>query len=109
MKEAYIIAQEHNSKSHQHSKYHYDKVYFTNLDIGDRILVRNLTPRGEGGPGKLRSHWENEVHIVIAKKGDSLVHEVAPEGTKRKLRVLHRNLLLPCPYLPLDISTSKVS
>ena len=102
MKEGHRIAQEHNSKSHQHNKYHYDKkVHFTNLDIGDRVLVRNLTPKG--GPGKLRSYWENEVPIITAKKGDNPVYEIVPEGTKRKPRVLHRNLLLPCPYLPLDI------
>ena len=35
--------------------------------------------------------------------GDNPVYEVVPEGTKRKPRVLHHNLLLPCPYLPLDI------
>ena len=64
-------------------------------------MVRNLTPRG--GPGKLLSYWGNEVHIVTAKKGDNPVYEVVPEGTKRKPRVLHRNSLLPCPYLPLDI------
>ena len=102
MKEAHRIAQEHNSKFHQHNKYHYDKkIHFTNLDIGERVLVRNLTPRG--GPGKLRSYWENEVPIVTAKKGDNPVYEIVPESTKRKPRVLHRNLLLPCPYLPLDI------
>ena len=40
MKEAYRIAQEHNNKFHQHNKYHYHKkVHFTNLDIGERVLV----------------------------------------------------------------------
>ena len=56
-----------------------------------------------GRPGKLCSYWENEVHIVTAKKCDNPVYEVVPEDTKRKPRVLHSNFLLPCPYSPLNI------
>ena len=74
---------------------------FTQLENGDRVLVRNLTPRG--GPGKLRSHWEEEVYVVVDQKGSNPVYTVVPEGHKGKSRVLHRNLLLPCPYLPLNL------
>ena len=66
----------------------------SSLQPGDRVLVRNFSERG--GPGKLRSHWEQEVHLIVEQKGDLHVFEVTPEGRKGKSRILHQNLLLPC-------------
>ena len=54
---------------------------------------------GEGG-GKLRAYWEDKIHIVVERKSeDSPVYKVKPQRTKGKVRVLHRNLLLPCHFL----------
>ena len=103
MKEAYELARQNISKSADDGKKQYDrKVRFSSLQPGDQVLVRNLTERG--GPGKLRSHWEQEVHLIVEQKGDLPVYEVTPEGRKGKSRILHSNLLLPCDFLQSDLS-----
>lgn len=64
MQEAYEIAKQSAKKSAERNKRNYDgKVRSSVLCPGDRVLVRNLTPRG--GTGKLRSHWEDVIHTVV--------------------------------------------
>lgn len=102
MKEAYELARQNISKSAGEGKKQYDrKVRFSKLQPGDRVLVRNLSDCG--GPGKLRSHWEQAVHIIVEQKSDLPVYEVTPEGRKGKSRTLHRNLLLPCDFIQSDL------
>ena len=55
-----------------------------------------------GGPGKLRSHWEEQIYIIEKRIADSLVYPVRPEVGRGKQRLLHRNLLLPCHALPFE-------
>ena len=103
MQEAYKIANQNSQKAHLQNKRQYDKKanFFTQLEKCDRVLVRNLTPRR--GPGKLRLHWEEEIYVVADQKGRNPVYTVVPEGHKGKSRVIHHNLLLPCPYVNLPI------
>lgn len=64
MEEAYKIARECAKKSADRSKKNFDKkVRSTTLQPGDRVLVKNLTPRG--GPGKIRNFWEDSIHVVV--------------------------------------------
>ncbi|XP_068115048.1 uncharacterized protein [Hyperolius riggenbachi] len=103
MQNAYEIVQENMKKSTERSKKHYDgRIRSSVLCPGDRVLVKNLTPRG--GTGKLRSHWEENIHVVIRQVGKDLpVYEIKPEQGRGRSRIMHRNLLLPCDYLPLEV------
>ena len=101
MAEAYQLASKEDQKGQARAKKYYDKkTYGGELQQGCRVLDRNLPERG--GPGKFRSYWEEKVHVVIAKKQDSPVYAIWPERGPGKTRVLHRNLLLPCDFLPVE-------
>lgn len=100
MREAYEIASTAAKKEASRGKRYYDqKAYGDQLHPGNRVLLRNLKERG--GPGKLRSHWEDAVYVVVSQKSPDIpVYEIKPERGG-KSRTVHRNLLLPCDSLPL--------
>lgn len=102
MKEAYDIASKTIKKTTARGKMNYDqKRQSSVLFPGDRVLVRNMSERG--GPGKLRSYWEEQIHIVVSRKGEnSPVYEVKPERGTGRGRILHRNMLMPCHALPVE-------
>lgn len=104
MQEAYEKTKNSARKSAERGKRNHDrKVRSSELEPGDRVLVRNLTPRG--GTGKLRSHWEETIHKVVRRVNkDAPFYKVVPEqGKGRDSRILHRNLLLPCDHPPLEV------
>ncbi|KAK0153417.1 hypothetical protein N1851_004926 [Merluccius polli] len=105
MEEAYQLATKTAQASGKRGKEFYDKkIQGAELHPGNRVLIRNLTERG--GPGKLRSFWEEKVHVVVKRKHhESPVYEVQPEDGQGRTRVLHRNLLLPCDFLPVETHT----
>lgn len=70
MKEAYDIASKTIKKTTARGKINYDqKRQSSVLFPGDRVLVRNMSEHG--GPGKLRSYWEEQIHIVASQKGEN--------------------------------------
>ena len=106
--EAHEKAQERTGKSALQSKKRYDQAKPTSLSLekGDHVLVRNGWERG--GPGKLRSYWENRVYEVLERIAeDSPVYKVRVEGSDGEVCVLHRNMLYPCPYLAVTTDRGK--
>ena len=96
MTEAYKIAKEKSQNRKIIDKKRWDaKPLLSRLEVGDRVLVRNV--REKGGPGKLRSFWEQCIYVVTSLKGEhGVVYEVREDGNRTsKPRVLHRNMLLP--------------
>ncbi|XP_033762869.1 uncharacterized protein LOC117344286 [Pecten maximus] len=101
MKEAYSIATKNAHRSAARGKMNHDsRITSASLEPGDRVLVKNLGERG--GPGKLRSFWEDHIHVVRKRVNDSSVYDVCREDGKGRIRRLHRNLLLQCNSLPLE-------
>ena len=96
MKEAYSLAQEKSGvRKNKDKERRMRKTTLDALAIGDRVLVKNVKT---GGPGKLRSFWEQDIYVVVDLKGggESVVYSVQKEGDRRsRIRVLHRNMLRP--------------
>lgn len=98
LKESYLLASRGMSKSAERNKARFDKsVTHCSLEIGDRVLVRNVRLRGKH---KLADKWESEVYVVVSQAAELPVYTVRPERKDGPLRTLHRDLLLPCGFLP---------
>ena len=58
MRNAYDTVIKNSKSAAERNKKQYDKkIRSSTLEVGDRVLVRNLSERG--GPGKLRAYWED--------------------------------------------------
>ena len=95
MHEVYrIVKKNQTARNQSNAKNKSKRPNLHSLKIGDRVLVRN---QETGGPGKIRSYWEQEVYRVVGKKGGlEVVYEIQPEKKRKfRTRVVHRNMLLP--------------
>lgn len=94
---AYKRAGESNAGAGQQQKKQHDSQGLLGpLMMGERVLVRNVGPRGQG---KLANFWHNVPYVVVKQPNlDIPVYVVKPEGGGKE-RVLHRKLLRPCPLL----------
>lgn len=108
LKYAYGLASEHAEKRQLQNKRRWDaKVTAATIEVGDRVLVRNVNIRGKH---KIADKWESAVHVVVKQPNEDLpVYVVKPEEGEGKERVLHRDLLLPCGFLPVSLSNEEVS
>ena len=96
---AYQKARREAQKSVAHHKSGYDlKARSSVIKPGDYVLVRNV---GIHGKQKLADHWEHSPYIVKDQSNPDIpVYAVQQECSRKKPRILHRNLLLPIMGLP---------
>lgn len=94
---AYKKAGELNAEAGQHQKRQHDKNWLLSpLVIGERVLVRNTGPKGQG---KLANYWDGAPYVVVGQPNlDLPVYVLKPESGLGRERVLHRRLLRPCPF-----------
>ncbi|MCG8034843.1 MAG: DDE-type integrase/transposase/recombinase, partial [Candidatus Thiodiazotropha taylori] len=99
---AYKMAQEAAKQSSAKHKRYYDlKVRSSGaLHPGDRVLVKNVGLRGKQ---KLADRWERQPYIILSQPNlDIPVYTLKLDNSRsKKIRTLHRNLLLPFMGLPL--------
>uniref|UniRef100_A0AAX7VQZ3 Gypsy retrotransposon integrase-like protein 1 n=1 Tax=Astatotilapia calliptera TaxID=8154 RepID=A0AAX7VQZ3_ASTCA len=103
LEESFKIATSNAQKNAERNKTRFDKqVVDSTLNVGDRVLVRNVKLRGKH---KLADRWEDDVYVVLRRAGELPVYTVKPEAKERPVRTLHRDLLLPCSFIPVTEST----
>lgn len=102
LKYAYDLASRNAEKRQLLNKRRWDaKVTALPLEVGDRVLVRNLSLRKKH---KISDKWEPIVHIVVKQTDESIpVYVIRPEDAEGRERVLHRDMLLPCGFLPVNL------
>lgn len=106
LEESYKIAMDNAAKVAHKNKTRFDRrVTASDLEAGDRVLIRNVRIRGKH---KISDKWESAVHVVVSRAGTLPVYTVKPENKDGPLRTLHRDLLLPCGYLPTEESNKLV-
>ena len=96
---AYKTASKEARRQGRRHKTVYDlRVRESQLQPGDRVLVRNVGVRGKR---KIADRWEKDVYLVVDQPNKDIpVYLLKREHGRGKRRMLHRNLLLPFMALP---------
>lgn len=87
LEESYKIATRRAAKVAKNKKTTFDKRLTPSaLDIGDRVLDRNVHVRVKH---KLADKWESTVHLVVKRAGDLPLYTVKPETGEGPWHMLH--------------------
>lgn len=107
LKYSFELASRSSRKAQNRQKQYYDqKAHAAVLAVGDRVLVKAVYFEGKH---KLANRWEEEPYIVVKQPNQGIpVYEVQKEHGHGKVRVLHRNMLLPITSLPLPTGNETV-
>lgn len=106
LKWAYQLASANAEKRQLMNKRRWDaKVTAAAIDVGDRVLVRNVGLRRKH---KIADRWEPNVYVVMNQPDENIpVYVVREEIGEGRERILHRDLLLPCGFLPLTLGDER--
>lgn len=102
IEEVYKLASQQAGRMAEKGKQQHDKgLLSARLHPGDHVLVKTLLEKG--GPGKLRSFWEQEIYVVVKQVNEETpVYEVRKRSGLGGIRRLHRKLLRQCNSLPVE-------
>lgn len=107
MKVAYKLASKGAGRISDKNNSNYDQgVRFSRLEMGDRVLVRNV---GLKGKNKLADKWDSDVYVIKDIPNSDIPVFTVQSTTSRKTRTLRRNMLLPINHVPpcdSDLDTS---
>ena len=105
MEDAYAAAIQNSTYKKKHGKERKLQAgrCLNKLEQRDKVLVRNVTPRG--GPGKLRPYWEPEIPEIVSRYTNDITCEIKSKSYQNKTRVLHRNMLIHVTHLLDTIDT----
>ncbi len=106
------VAHDHKNKRHEstgfspfflmfgrHPRLAVDVVLNLTTPEATTVLVRNV---GLKGKQKLANIWKDSIYEVLEQPNEDIpVYVVQKEGSRAK-KTLHRNMLLPVNFLPLD-------
>lgn len=103
LRQAYDMASRNAEKRQMLNKKRWDaKVTALPLEMGDRVLVRNLSLRKKH---KISDKWEHAVYVVVKQPDESIpVYVVKSEDGEGRERMLHHDMLLPCGFLPVPLN-----
>lgn len=105
LKQAYALANQTSQHAKEQQKKYYDrKARSEDFDTGDRVLVKVCHVEGRR---KLGDRWESRPYVVVKKQSNLPVYVVRPESGGPE-RVVHRNLLTQCMFLPVERSNRVV-
>ncbi|CAI5665465.1 unnamed protein product [Oreochromis niloticus] len=99
LSQAYAQANQASRQAKGHQKRYYDRqAKSQSFSPGDRVLVKVCHVEGRS---KLGDKWESRPYIVVKKQPDMPVYVVRSENGDTE-RVVHRNLLTQCMFLPVE-------
>ena len=68
--------------------------------IGDKVLLQDTAYKGKH---KIQDHWEDTVYEVVNQSFENMpVFKIKPWRGDNRVKIVHRNLLLPLLSNPLD-------
>ena len=68
--------------------------------VGDKVLLRCTVYKGQH---KIQDHWEDTIYEVVEQPFENMpVFKIKSQGGDDRVKMVHRNLLLPLLSNPLD-------
>lgn len=99
--QAYALANQTSQYAKEQQKKYYDqKARSEDFGTGDRVLVKVCHVEGRQ---KLGDRWESRPYVIVKKQPNLPVYVMRPENGGPE-RVVHRNLLTQCMFLPVERS-----